>query len=102
MRTPKEREIWILNNERFDPETGMQMPAIDLSVRVERVDPAHVRKSIDQETGEESSIRIPDRIHFRYCEDTTNKGLGLQHESGKMRVGSYDLASFVERARPSD
>lgn len=100
MRAPKEKEIWILNNERFDPKTGGQLPPLDLRVRVEQIEPAHVRKSVDRKTGKESSIRVPDRVFFRYCENDTNEALGLRHESGKMRLGSYELALFQGRARP--
>ncbi len=102
MRQPQQNETWILNNERFDPETGIAMSPINLFVRVERIDEAHVRKGVSQTTGKPYEISVPDRIHFRYRADETNIGLGLQdEESGLMKVGSYELSLFMERAKPA-
>ena len=102
MKRPQENENWILNNERFDPETGISMAPIDLLVRVERIDEAHIRKGVSKQTGKPYEVSIPDRIHFRYRANETNVGLGLQdEESGLMKVGSYELSIFMQRARPA-
>ena len=94
MPKPKEGEIWIVTTERIDQETKLQLPPEDLSVKIEMIENAHVRQSINRETGEEFEIQIPDRVHFRYEGDEKNKTFEVAG-----LLGSYELAMFQRKGR---
>lgn len=94
MPKPKEGEIWIVTTERIDQETKLQLPAEDLTVEIELIEAAHIRKSVDRETGKEFDLAIPDRVHFRYQGDEKNKTFGVAG-----LLGTYELAMFQRKGR---